>query len=183
VIYKPEPGAVELLATYARLVGAWAPRTDLVSERDLPRFEQRHVDDSLRLLELVSSAPLGPAADVGSGAGLPGVPLAICDPGREWHLIEPRRKRAAFLEEVVRELDLPNVVVLAITAEEAARDPAFGSNHSIAVARALAAPAVAFDLILPLVAPGGLAAVMIGRAEAPPNSTTWATGIATVRAR
>ena len=106
----------EAFLRYAQLVRAYSPKLDLVSPRDLDRFEERHIRDSLRALRYVRQAPPGPAVDVGSGAGLPGIPLAIADPYRHWRLLEPRRRRAAFLEEVVRELDLPNVEVLARTA-------------------------------------------------------------------
>lgn len=179
VIYKPAE-AQDLLRRYVELVELWAPRTDLVSPGDLGRFTERHIDDSLRLLDLLAEAAPGPAIDVGSGAGLPGIPLAVADPSRLWRLLEPRRKRAAFLEEVVRELALTNVGVIARTAQAAAADPALRAAHSLAVARALAPPPAAIDLLVPLVAPGGFAVVMIGDADLPPNSTMWREGIAKV---
>jgi 16S rRNA (guanine527-N7)-methyltransferase len=163
------------------LVRRWAPATDLVSDHDLDRFESRHVDDALRLAPLVDSAPAGPAVDVGSGAGIPGIPLAIVRPERHWRLLEPRRKRAAFLDEVVRELGL-GCEVLRVTAEVAATDPELASGHVIAVARALAPPPRAFELLLPLVRPDGLAALLVGEgAELPPKSREWEPGIATMR--
>ena len=181
MIYIRDPRSSRSLAHYAELVRAWAPRVDLVASSDLDRFETRHIEDSLRLADLVASCPPGPGADNGSGAGLPGVPLAIVDPGRIWHLIEPRRKRAAFLEEVVRELQLDNVAVVPMTAERAAQEAHLRASHSAVVARALAPPGEAFDLMLPLVAPGGTAALLVGEtAHIPPNSTRWRPGIATV---
>ncbi|MGH2757021.1 MAG: RsmG family class I SAM-dependent methyltransferase, partial [Actinomycetota bacterium] len=64
------------LAAYAALVRTWANRLDLVAPGDLDRFEERHIADSLRLLPLLERLPEGPCVDVGSGAGLPGIPLA-----------------------------------------------------------------------------------------------------------
>lgn len=163
---------------YAGLVRHWAPRLDLVSAADVDRFEKRHIEDSLRLLPLMQAQPPGPAIDVGSGAGLPGIPLAIADPNRPWRLLEPRAKRAAFLEEVVRELEL-DCEVLTTTAQVAARDPHLAGTHPFAASRALAPPAEAFDLLVPLVAPGGTAVVFIGSgAELPAKAELWAPGIA-----
>jgi 16S rRNA (guanine527-N7)-methyltransferase len=167
------------LARYEELLKAWAPRLDLVSPGDLPRFRERHIEDSLRLAPLLDRLPPGPCVDVGSGAGLPGIPLAIAVPDRSWRLLEPRRRRAAFLEEVVRELDLDAEVVVA-TAQQAADE--IGPVHALAVGRALAEPAAALDLLLPLVAEDGAAAVFLGRgAELPPGAEEWSEGIAIVR--
>jgi 16S rRNA (guanine527-N7)-methyltransferase len=176
-----DPAMEDCLAAYADLVRAYADRLDLVAPGDLDRFEERHIRDSLRPLALLRSLPDGPCADVGSGAGLPGVPLAIAEPNREWRLIEPRRRRAAFLEEVVRALDLRGEVVV-VTADAARRDPRLAAAHALAIARALAPPAHALAMIVPLVAPGGAAAVFLGEeAEAPPGSEEVEEGLAIVR--
>jgi len=157
----------------------WAPRLNLVSAVDLHRLRERHIDDSLRLAPLLDELPPGPCIDVGSGAGLPGLPLAIAGPSRSWRLLEPRRRRAAFLEEVVRELDL-DVEVVALTAEQAASE--LGPAHALAVARALAEPPVALARLRPLVATNGVAALFLGPgAELPPGAEEWTHGIAIVR--
>jgi 16S rRNA (guanine527-N7)-methyltransferase len=169
----------DALARYEELLRAWASKLDLVSDSDLPRLRYRHIDDSLRLLPLLDELPPGPCVDVGSGAGLPGVPLAIADPSRSWRLLEPRRRRAAFLEEVVRELELDAEVVVS-TAEQAAID--IGPVHALAVGRALAEPPAALALLAPLVGESGVAAVFLGRtAEVPPGAEEWSEGIAIVR--
>lgn len=168
-----------LLARYAELVRLWSERLDLVSPVDLARFEERHIRDSLRLLPLFDDLPEGHCADVGSGAGLPGIPLAISTP-RHWRLLEPRKNRAAFLEEVVRELDL-DCEVLVMTAEQAATRPALAAGHALVTARALADPPAAFGLILPLAAPGGRAVVWHGpEAQLPGEAEDWTPGIATI---
>lgn len=165
------------LDEYEALVRHWAPRVDLVSSGDLDRFGTRHIADSLRVLELVEQAPEGACADVGSGAGLPGIPLAIAS-GRHWRLLEPRARRAGFLEEVVRELAL-DCEVLRLTAGAAAKDPAL--RHVIVTARALATPIEAFALVRPLVVAGGRAVVFHGSgAELPPGAEAWSDGIATM---
>jgi 16S rRNA (guanine527-N7)-methyltransferase len=167
------------LARYEDLLRMWAPKLNLVSAADLPRLRERHVEDSLRLAPLLDELPAGPCIDVGSGAGLPGIPLAIAAPSRSWRLLEPRQRRAAFLEEVVRELDL-DVEVVALTAEQAASE--LGPVHALAVARALAEPPLALALLRPLVATNGVAALFLGQgAEVPPGAEEWTQGIAIVR--
>ncbi|HZJ50003.1 MAG TPA: RsmG family class I SAM-dependent methyltransferase [Actinomycetota bacterium] len=155
---KHRADAPARLAVYADLVRRWAPRLDLVSPGDLPRFEERHIADSLKAAAVVDSLPPGTAVDVGSGAGLPGIPLAIAAHPRRWRLLEPRPRKAAFLEECVRVLEL-DCDVLALTAQEAARRADLLGDHVCALARALAAPAEAFRLLLPLVRADGVAGI------------------------
>ena len=155
----------ERLDRYVRLVETWAPKLDLVSPHDLPRFRERHVEDSLRALPIVDKSPPGPAVDVGSGAGLPGIPLALATPDRPWRLLEPRARRAAFLEEVVRELDL-DCEVSRMTATDAARAEGWAGAHAVATARALAPPGDAFGLLRPLLRSDGIAIVFAGSSAA-----------------
>lgn len=171
----------DALEVYADLVRFWSPRLDLVAPGDLARFTERHIDDSLRLVPLLEELSPGPAVDVGSGAGLPGIPLAIVHPQRLWRLIEPRTLRAAFLEEVVRTLAL-SCEVLRLTAEQAARDPSLGGRHLLGTARALAPLDQAFEMLAPLVVPGGVSAVFFGRsAKLPAGAEEWRSGIAIMR--
>jgi 16S rRNA (guanine527-N7)-methyltransferase len=159
------------------MVARWAPRLDLLAPGELERFHERHLLDSLKAVGLIDSLPPGPAVDVGSGAGLPGVPLALGCRERSWTLLEPRRGRAAFLEEVARELDL-DVRVLALTGEQAA---AAGERFAVATARALTPPTEAFELLKPLLVPHGVAVVWVGRtAELPEHAALWAPGLATI---
>lgn len=174
-----EPDAVESkLTAYSALIQKWAPRIDLLAPGDVGRFRKRHIEDCLRLAPLLRDLPEGTAVDVGSGAGLPGVVLAITAPERSWRLLEPRGKRAAFLEEVVRELGLPNVQVSPITAEQAASDAALKGAHVLAVARALAPPPRSFELLRPLLSPSGIAVVFVGKtAQIPAGAKEWQRGI------
>jgi 16S rRNA (guanine527-N7)-methyltransferase len=176
------PSAEELLGRYERLLRAWAPRLDLISPGDVRRIRERHIDDSLKALPLLSDLPEGECIDVGSGAGLPGIPLAIAGPERlHWRLLEPRRRRSAFLEETVRELGLDCEVIVA-TAEEAAKDERLAESHVLATARALSPPLEAFGLLRPLLGDGGVAAVFVGdSAELPQGTATRMGGLATMR--
>ena len=168
------------LASYAALIRAWAPRLDLVSPSDLERFEERHIADCLRVAPLLEDVS-GWCIDVGSGAGLPGIPLAIAT-GAPFRLLEPRTKRAGFLDEVVRELDLQCEVVR-LTAAQAAGDPGLAGAHALATARALAPPVQAFRMILPLLRTNGQGVVFHGpRAVLPSEAGRWTEGIATMTA-
>jgi 16S rRNA (guanine527-N7)-methyltransferase len=175
-----ETGRTRRLEAYERLLRAWAPRLDLFSPGDLGRLRERHIEDSLRVLPVLQDRR-GPCIDVGSGAGLPGIPLAICAPHLRWRLLEPRKKRAAFLEEVVRELGLECEVVVA-TAEQAAKDPDLSEAHDLATARALAPPLEAFRMLGPLLRDGGLAVVFLGKgAELPAGAEGRAGGLAIMK--
>ena len=103
------------LAAFAELIRHWNRFANLVSRQDESRIEERHVRDSLSLVPVLE-APEGrlvnQVADVGSGAGLPGVPLAIALPGVQMTLIERSAKKSRFLRQVVMELGLPNVDVV-----------------------------------------------------------------------
>ncbi|CAN5709507.1 hypothetical protein BH18ACT15_BH18ACT15_14960 [soil metagenome] len=169
------------LTAYADLVRRWAGKLDLVSPGDLARFESRHIADSLRALDLLADLPEGAGVDVGSGAGLPGIPLAVCDSRHSWRLLEPRARRAAFLDEVVRLLEL-ECEVIAMTAEEASRDRRLARAHVVATARALAAPEVAAERLRPLLAEEGTGVLWLGeRASRPRQSRAWREGIAIIR--
>jgi 16S rRNA (guanine527-N7)-methyltransferase len=169
------------LAAYAELVRRWAPKLDLVAPSDLARLEERHLEDSLKAVPLLEVLPSGPAIDVGSGAGLPGIPLALASRSRVWRLLEPRSRRAAFLEECVRVLEL-DCEVLRMTAEEAARRPQLRASHVCALARALAPPERAFRLLCPLVRPDGVAAVFVStQSRLPVGAERMGEGLAIMR--
>jgi 16S rRNA (guanine527-N7)-methyltransferase len=143
---------------------------NLTSVREPQAIERRHIAESLavvRALEDAGRLPAGASAiDVGSGGGLPGVPLAVVRPDVRVTLVEATGKKAAFLERTARELGLDNVRVLAARAEQAAHDPVEREQYDLALARAVAALPALVELTLPFVKVGGaLAAVKGSRAE------------------
>ena len=113
-----------------------------------------HLDESLELAGAVREGS-GPLVDVGSGGGAPGLPLAAAIPDLDVTLLEASRRKCEFLERAAA--DFPNVRVVWGRAEE---QPLEG--YGIAVAKALAAPPVAVELLLPLVRAGGRALVLHG---------------------
>jgi 16S rRNA (guanine527-N7)-methyltransferase len=110
------------------------------------------LDDSLRGAELIASFP-GPIVDVGSGGGVPGIPLAVSLPDRELTLLEANGRKCEFL----RRWTPPNARVVKGRAEEQETDV-----YGVAVAKALAPPPVAAEWCLPLVRPGGAAVLWVG---------------------
>lgn len=96
--------AVERLARYVRLLETWAPRHSLVRFASTAELLERHVLEALVALPRLSGE--GILVDVGSGAGLPGLPLLACRPAWRGVLVEPRQKRWAFLKQAIRVLGL-----------------------------------------------------------------------------
>jgi 16S rRNA (guanine527-N7)-methyltransferase len=135
-----------------RWLGALVETRGLTAIRDLEEARRALLDDSLRGADLVASMT-GPIVDVGSGGGVPGIPLAVSLPDREMTLLEPNGRKCRFL----REWAPPNARVLQGRAEEQETDV-----YGVAVAKALAPPPVAAEWCLPLVSPGGAAVLWVG---------------------
>ena len=131
-----QEAAAEAIVSYLELLIEWTPRVDLVAPASPEKLIERHVIDSLAAGMLLSAISSAPQLDVGSGAGLPGIILAIMQPERRTYLLEPREKRAIFLSESVRRLGLTKSLVLKKRLEEA-RAADFPEPPGIAVFRAL----------------------------------------------
>ena len=133
------------LGELARMISGW-PGLVSGSAQDL-------IDDSLVLLEHLGEALR--LVDVGSGGGLPGLPLKIARPSLAVTLIEADHAKAAFLVQACARLDLDAVEVLARRAEEVGQDQRYRETFDVAVARAVAPMPVLVELCLPLVRVGG----------------------------
>lgn len=88
----------------------------MVARSDAPRIRERHILDSLRAAAVVSDSDVD-ALDIGTGAGLPGIPVAIARPALTVRLVEPRRTRIAFLELALERVRIENAVILSATIE------------------------------------------------------------------
>ena len=133
------------LVELARLISEWHGLTSG------PAAEL--IDDSLVLLEHLGEGQK--VVDVGSGGGLPGLPLKIARPDLSVTLVEADQEKAAFLVRACADLGLRDVQVLARRAEEVGHEPLYREAFDIAVARALAPMRVLAELCLPLVKVGG----------------------------
>lgn len=133
------------LVELARLISEWPGLTS--------RPAAELIDDSLVLLDHLGEAQR--VVDVGSGGGLPGLPLKIARPDLHVTLVESDQDKAAFLVRACAVLGLQDVEVLARRAEEVGQDPLYREAFDVAVARALAPMRVLAELCLPLVKVGG----------------------------
>ena len=133
------------LSELARLIAGWP---GLVSGD-----AESLVEDSLVLLEHLGEAKT--VVDVGSGGGLPGLPLKIARPELAVTLVEADQAKAAFLVRACAELGLRDVDVVPRRAEDLGRDSKYREKFDVAVARALAPMRVLAELCLPLVRVGG----------------------------
>lgn len=112
------PVQIDLLERFESLLEARAAALGMIGRGDLPRLRERHILDSLRAAPAIPTSARS-ALDMGSGAGLPGIPVAIARPDLAVTLAETRHQRIAFLELAVAELGLPGISVHAGRAEEA----------------------------------------------------------------
>ncbi len=153
---KHSPETTERLALYRGLLLRWNARINLISGDTAAEVDHRHIADCAQLQPLLPKD--GPIADLGSGAGLPGLVLAILQPGHEIHLVESDKRKAAFLIEASAQLKLPMVRVHACRAENAKLPPL-----SAVTARALAPLASLLPFAAKFLTPSGVALFPKGR--------------------
>jgi len=144
------------IARYHALLADWNTRMNLTGDTNFDTSLDRHYTDSLApLIHRELFAEGASLIDVGSGAGFPGLPLAIARPDLQVTLLDSLMKRIHFLDAVVRELGLTNVQLVHSRAEDGGRDAALREHFDIAVARAVAPLPVLCELLLPFVKVGG----------------------------
>lgn len=138
---------IDLARQFTRSLAEHGEERGLIGPLEPARLWTRHILNSAVTAPLFS----GRVGDVGSGAGLPGLVLAISRPDVEWILIEPMERRVAWLTEQVAELGLDNVEVVRARAEDWRRGPTLDA----ATARAVSALRTLVPLTAPLVRDGG----------------------------
>lgn len=145
---------IEVARAFTESLARQGEERGLIGPLELPRLWTRHI------LNSVIAAPLfhGSVADIGSGAGLPGIVLAIARPDVQWTLIEPMERRVTWLTEQVTELGLENVDILRARAEDVRRPKGF----DVVTARAVSALRTLIPLTAPLVRDGGELTVFKG---------------------
>ncbi|KJQ52572.1 16S rRNA (guanine(527)-N(7))-methyltransferase RsmG [Microbacterium sp. SA39] len=145
---------IDVARSFTSTLAEQGEERGLIGPLELPRLWTRHI------LNSVIAAPLfhGRVADIGSGAGLPGLVLAIARPDVQWTLVEPMERRVTWLSEQVAALELANVEVVRSRAEDVR--PAQGFD--VVTARAVSALRTLIPLTAPLVRDGGELALLKG---------------------
>jgi 16S rRNA (guanine527-N7)-methyltransferase len=159
-----EPGELERLGRYLGLLLETNQTMNLTAVRDEAAAWKRHIFDSLTLVPFLADLPEGSRViDVGSGGGLPGIPLAIALPSLRFTLLEATGKKADFLRTVARALPLPNVNVISDRAETLGHDrgtrhgqgrtPGHREVYDAVVSRAVARLPTLLELTVPFAKP------------------------------
>lgn len=168
---EPEPvvaaqlcgAGIDRVRRYALDLGTYGELRGLIGPDEARRLWSRHILNCALLAPEIASAGVSggrtAVADVGSGAGLPGLVLAMIRPDIDVTLIEPLERRTRWLDEQVAALALPNVTVFTGRAEEFAPRRAF----DVVTARAVKALKGLIPLLIPLVVPGGQLALLKGQ--------------------
>lgn len=129
---------MELLRKYVLLLLEWNQKINLISRADTTDLWGKHILHSLSILFRWKLRPKSVAADVGTGGGLPGIPLAIMEPSVKFILIDSTRKKCNAVEDIAARLSLTNVKVLNARAEEVAGKDEFTHSFDYIMARAVA---------------------------------------------
>ena len=158
---KLERSQVCMFQRYYRALVEWNFRMNLTAVTEWEQVQRRHFLDSLSLSALIETYRLEECRfiDVGSGAGLPGIPIKIAFTGMTGTLLDATSKRVRFLEHVVDTLPLTGLQARHARAEELARLPGLREQFDLVVSRAVAPMPVLAELTLPFCRPGGYVAV------------------------
>ena len=143
-------------AAYTRFLADGNTRANLTSVTDPAEVQVRHFLDSLTAVLALPHWPDGATVvDIGAGAGFPGVPLKIVFPGLRLTLAESVGKKTQFLHHLIQHLELPDVEVLTIRAEELGQTSGYRGHFDVALARGVARMSVLIEYGLPLCKTGG----------------------------
>ncbi|MDD3898399.1 MAG: 16S rRNA (guanine(527)-N(7))-methyltransferase RsmG [Syntrophomonadaceae bacterium] len=137
-------------------------RQNLISRKNVAYEIDKHIEDSLKITDLLDLTG-EKLVDIGSGAGFPGMIIAIACPQAEITLVESDHKKSQFLMEVARELALTNVAVICARVEELGQDSGYRGSFSLCSSRAVASMNVLLEYGLPLLCPGGRLLLWKGR--------------------
>ncbi len=153
---------ISRIAIYLEELQRWAKIVDLVSQSDVVTIIRKHILDALAVLPLLPES--GNLLDLGSGAGFPGLPIAITRPTFSVSLLEPRRKRVNFLKDVIRKATLTNARAYEGRAEEFLHSEGWSKAFSIVITRATWNIREFLTLATPFVAKNGIVVAMKGAA-------------------
>ncbi len=140
----------------------WNQFVNLTAIRDPQEFTVKHFIDSATCFCLPEYAQADKIVDMGTGAGFPGVPLAILSPEKEFVLVDSLNKRLKIIQELCQTIGINNVTTIHNRAEDMGRDSRHREKYDMCVSRAVANLSVLCEYCLPLVKPGGVMAAYKG---------------------
>jgi 16S rRNA (guanine527-N7)-methyltransferase len=158
-----DAGQLQRFSSLAAELLAWNRTVNLTAIRGPAEVETRHFLDSLTALPLVLARAAGTQTrlvDVGTGAGLPGLALALAGPNLDVTLIDATAKKAAFVAHAIEALRIANAHLVVGRAEELARSDEHRERYDFAIARAIGTTALLVELLVPFIRVGGWALLM-----------------------
>jgi len=131
--YFPQLNDIQLkkLLHFEKLIKEWNKKINLISRKDVENFQINHLIHSLSISKLILFKPKTNVLDIGTGGGLPGIPLAIFFPQTIFHLVDRKQKKIDVLKNIMIELDLKNVIVERIDAQEISSKYDFILNRAV----------------------------------------------------
>lgn len=147
---------------YMRLVQEWNEKINLTAITEDDEFIKKHFIDCIKAFKSEEIKNANTLIDVGTGAGFPGVPIAIMRDDLEVTLLDSLNKRINFLNEVIKSLDLKDIKTIHSRAEDAAHMKEYREKYDVSISRAVAQLNVLVEYLLPFVKVGGRCICMKG---------------------
>ncbi len=152
---KLTTGQLEEFYVYSQEILCWNQKSNLTAITDPKEIQIKHLLDSLSIYPLIQNIPGLKVIDIGSGAGLPGIPLKIVLPDIEMVLLETNSKKASFLMHITETLEIKRIQVITGRAEEIAHFEEYREKFQVVLSRAVASLPVLVELTLPFATLGG----------------------------
>jgi 16S rRNA (guanine527-N7)-methyltransferase len=150
-----DPEMLEKFQRYMELILEWNEKVNLTSITDREEFIQKHYIDSVAICGFPQMREAQRIIDVGTGAGFPGVPLAILFPEKEFVLMDSLNKRLKIIQELTETIGVRNIKLCHSRAEDLGQNKEFREQFDLCVSRAVANLAVLSEYCIPLIKVGG----------------------------
>lgn len=157
-----EKEQVDALKRYHDELIYWNAKVNMISRKDEVNVWDRHILHSLTILKYVNIRPKARVLDVGTGGGLPGIPIKIARPDLKMFLVDSIKKKATMAAMFAQHTMLKDISVQAARCEDLAREPHYIGSFDVVISRAVARTAVLLEWVRPLVKPTAVCAFLKG---------------------